>query len=166
MASGLLFDTVAAVEGWHAIDDRVMGGVSSSGMRWDPAGFGVFTGVVSLQNNGGFASVRLATQALAALEVSAYRLKVCGDGKRYKLNLRTDGAFDGVNYQAEFAPPAGRWCQIQLPLDAFAPSFRGRPVPDAPPLDPARVCQVGLMIAAWQAGPFRLAIASLSLENA
>jgi len=166
MTTGLLFDTVAAVEGWHAIDDRVMGGVSSSGMRWDPAGFGVFTGTVSLQNNGGFASVRLVTQALAALGVGGYRLKVCGDGKRYKLNLRTDGAFDGVNYQAEFAPPAGQWCQIQLPVDAFVPSFRGRPVPDAPPLDPARVCQVGLMIAARQAGNFSLVIASFTLVKA
>jgi len=166
MTTGLLFDTVAAVEGWHAIDNRVMGGVSSSHMRWDPTGFGVFSGVVSLQNNGRFASVRLATQALAALGVGAYRLKVCGDGKRYKLNLRTDGAFDGVNYQAEFASPAGQWCQIQLPLDAFAPSFRGRPVPDAPPLDPARVCQVGLMIAARQAGNFSLAIAFVLLVKA
>ena len=52
------FDTPAAVVPWQAIDDRVMGGVSASHMRHDPAGHGVFAGEVSLENNGGFASVR------------------------------------------------------------------------------------------------------------
>lgn len=165
MKNGLLFDTVAAVDGWHAIDDRVMGGVSSSRMVWDPAGFAIFTGVVSLQNNGGFASVRRATDALAAPDEMAYRLRVYGDGKRYKLNLRTDSGFDGVNYQATFAPPPGQWCDVRLPRGDFVPSFRGRVVPDAAALDSARVGQVGLMIAERQAGEFRLTIGSILIEK-
>ena len=52
------FDDPAAVEGWTAIDDRVMGGVSLSRLRHDPAGHAVFEGRVSLDRNGGFASVR------------------------------------------------------------------------------------------------------------
>lgn len=165
MKNGLLFDTVAAVEGWHAVDDRVMGGVSCSRMLWDATGYGVFTGVVSLQNNGGFASVRLVTTALAAAGVRAYGLRVCGDGKRYKLNLRTDNSFDGVNYQTTFSPPVGQWCDMRWPLDDFLPSFRGRAVPDAPALDSAHVCQVGLMIAEQQAGDFRLAIESIFIQK-
>ncbi len=43
---------------WNPINDGVMGGVSSSQMRHDPAGHAVFTGRVSFENNGGFASVR------------------------------------------------------------------------------------------------------------
>jgi NADH dehydrogenase [ubiquinone] 1 alpha subcomplex assembly factor 1 len=56
----LLFDfnDPEAVHGWHAIDDRVMGGVSRSRLRHDPAGHAVFEGEVSLDRNGGFASVR------------------------------------------------------------------------------------------------------------
>ncbi|OIN94022.1 MAG: CIA30 family protein [Comamonadaceae bacterium CG1_02_60_18] len=165
MKNGLLFDTVAAVDGWRAIDDRVMGGVSSSRMVWDAARFAIFTGSVSLQNNGGFASVRLATNALATPDVRAYCLRVRGDGKRYKLNLRTDSGFDGVNYQATFAPPPGQWCDVTLTLGDFAPSFRGHAVPDAPTLEGARVCQVGLMIAEQQAGEFRLALESILIEN-
>jgi hypothetical protein len=103
---------------------------------------------------------------LAVPGASAYVLRVLGDGRRYKLNLRTDTAFDGVNYQAAFTPPAGAWASLRLPLEAFEPSFRGRAVPGAPPLDPARGCQVGLMIGDRQAGSFSLRLRSLHAELA
>jgi hypothetical protein len=83
-----------------AIDDAVMGGVSASRLRYDPAGHAVFEGVVSLDSNGGFASVRSRRGELGTPGAVSYVLEVRGDGKRYKLNLRTDDAFDGVSYQA------------------------------------------------------------------
>jgi hypothetical protein len=46
------------------------------------------------------------------------------------------------------------------------PSWRGRPVPDAPPLDTARLRQIGLMIADRQEGPFALALRSIAVEIA
>lgn len=90
-------------------------------------------------------------------------IEVLGDGKRYKLNLRTDDAFDGVNYQALFEPPAGAWALLRLPLADFVPTFRGRRVADAAALDPADLRQVGLMIADRQAGRFALAVRSIGL---
>ncbi len=54
----LRFDLPISVADWSPIDDAVMGGVSSSRMRHDPQGYAVFEGVVSLERNGGFASVR------------------------------------------------------------------------------------------------------------
>jgi NADH dehydrogenase [ubiquinone] 1 alpha subcomplex assembly factor 1 len=79
-------------------------------------------------------------------------------GKRYKLNLRTEDSFDGVNYQAELQTLASQWIEVSLPLSALVPTFRGRPVLDAPPLNPVRVKQVGLVISDRQAGPFRLCL--------
>ena len=157
------FATPASVDDWSAIDDVVMGGVSRSHLRHDPAGHAVFEGVVSLENNGGFASVRCRPADLGVPGASGYVLEVLGDGWRYKLNLRTDDAFDGVNHQAVFDPPAGAWTSIRLPLAAFTTTFRGRPVAGVPPLDPARVRQMGLMIADRQAGPFALAIRSIGI---
>ena len=52
------FSDPRAAEAWRAIDDRVMGGVSRSRLRHDRAGHAVFEGDVSLERNGGFASVR------------------------------------------------------------------------------------------------------------
>lgn len=160
----LLFDfsTPASVADWSAVDDRVMGGVSLSRLRHDPAGYAVFEGSVSLEQGGGFASVRTRPLELGADDIDAYALEVRGDGRRYKLNLRTDDHFDGINHQAVFQPPAGEWTTVHLPLADFAPRFRGRPVADAPPLDPRRLRQIGLMIADRQAGEFALAIRSIS----
>ncbi len=86
-----------------------------------------------------------------------------GDGKRYKLTLRTDQGLDGVNYQAVLQPPAGRWVEATVPLNLFNPSYRGRPVPNAPALRPEHVCQVGWMVADGQVGPFRLDIRSITV---
>lgn len=116
---------------------------------------------MSLAQGGGFASVRAQTNGLRASGIQGYTLDLCGDGKRYKLSLRTDTRFDGITYQAEFEAPAGRWQTIDLPVSAFVPRFRGRAVPDAPAFAPDAVCQVGLMIADKQAGPFALGIRSI-----
>jgi hypothetical protein len=158
---GIIFDHASAVAPWHAVDDRVMGGVSSSQMCFDPAGHAVFEGTVSLAQGGGFASVRTLSSALQATGIQGYALDLYGDGRRYKLSLRTDSRFDGITYQADFEAAAGCWQTIHLPTSAFAPSFRGRAVPAAPAFSPDALCQVGLMIADKQAGPFELAIRSI-----
>ena len=158
------FDSLASIADWSAIDDSVMGGVSHGRLRHDAAGHAVFEGVVSLENNGGFASVRSRPLDLGVPGAANYSLEVRGDGKRYRLNVRTDDAFDGVGYQARFEPPAGTWAVVRLPLSEFQPTFRGRSVPGAPPLDPARVRQIGLMIAERQAGPFALRLRSIHAE--
>ncbi len=160
------FDTATAVAGWTPVDDGVMGGVSRSRLRHDDAGFAVFEGIVSLEKGGGFASVRTRPAAFGAVGASHYLLDVRGDGKRYKLNLRTDETFDGVNYQALFTPPAGQWTTVAIGVAAFRASFRGREVPQAPPLDTARVRQLGLMIADRQAGPFRLDVKAIGWSAA
>lgn len=156
------FDQPASVEAWGAIDDRVMGGVSRSRLRFDPAGHAVFEGVVSLDRGGGFASVRSSPRALSAPGAQAYVVEVLGDGRRYKLNLHTDAGLDGVQYQAVFEPPPDLWLSLHVPVEAFRPTFRGRLIPGAPPLDPSRVRQIGLMIADRQAGPFALAIRGIA----
>ena len=74
---------------------------------------------MSPDSNGGFASVRAVVSAPPTGIVAAIALVLCGGGHRYKLNLRTDRGFDGVNYQAAFAPPGGQWVTLHLPLDAL-----------------------------------------------
>lgn len=152
-----------AVNDWAPIDDRVMGGISRSRLRHDAAGHAVFEGEVSLERNGGFASVRSRPGQRGKPEAEACLIEVRGAGKQYKLSLLTDDGFDSLNYQSSFAPSGAVWQTLRLPLATFRASFRGREVPDAPPLDPARIRQVGLLIAARQAGPFALDIERIGL---
>ncbi|GAB1393071.1 CIA30 family protein [Rhodocyclaceae bacterium] len=164
--TSVLFDFAdpSAVAMWNPINDGVMGGISSSQLSCAPAGHAVFTGRVSVENNGGFASVRCQPCELGRIGVTAYLLDVRGDGKRYKLNLRTDNSFDGINYQARFDPPSGIWMTCRLTSADFLPTWRGKPVPDAPPLETSRVRQIGLMIADRQEGAFDLAIRSIAVD--
>ena len=161
----LLFDfsDPVAVAQWAPIDDRVMGGISRSCLRHEAAGHAVFEGVVSLERNGGFASVRSTPRARGKPGAEACLIEVRAAGQQFKLSMLTDDSFDTLNYQASFAPSANDWQTVRLPLAAFRVTFRGREVPDAPALDPARIRQVGLMIADRQAGPFGLDIRRISL---
>ena len=161
----LLFDfsDPAIVADWAPIDDRVMGGISRSRLRHDPAGHAVFEGTVSLEHNGGFASVRSSPGARGRPSATACLIELRGDIKQFKISLLTDDGFDSLNYQASFTPSGTDWQTLRLPLVAFRASFRGREVAGAPPLDPARIRQVGLMIAARQSGPFALDIRRIGL---
>jgi monofunctional biosynthetic peptidoglycan transglycosylase len=142
---------------WGIVNDTVMGGVSSS--RFDiESGVGVFSGELSLENNGGFASMRTKPKDLKLSDqIRKFMVRVKGDGRKYKLAVRRHGSFDGVNYQLEFKTVAGEWVEVDLPLARFKPSWRGRPVDD-PELVAADVRSVGVMIADKIAGEFKLEI--------
>lgn len=161
----LLFDFIdpRSVDAWRAIDDRVMGGVLRSRLRYDLAGHAVFEGEVSLAQNGGFASVRSSPGERGQPGATTCLIEVRGGGKQFKLSLLTDDGFDSMNYQAGFVPDTHDWQTLRLPLAAFRASLRGREVPGVPALDPARIRQVGLMIAARQTGPFALDIRRIGL---
>jgi monofunctional biosynthetic peptidoglycan transglycosylase len=152
------FEQDADFEAWRAIDDVVMGGVSRSSFRQAAPGIARFSGLVSLDYGGGFASVRTHPRVWATAGAKAFVLRCHGDGRRYKFTVRVDDGFDGVQHQARFSPPRGEWVDVVLPMNAFVASFRGRPVPGAGLLDPAQIRQLGLMISDKQAGPFELLV--------
>lgn len=157
------FSDPRAADAWRAIDDRVMGGVSRSLLRHDPAGHAVFEGDVSLAQNGGFASVRSSPGERGQAGATACLIEARGEAKQFKLSLLIDDGIDSANYQASFTTMGHDWQTNSLPLSAFRASFRGRDVPGAPALDPARIRQVGLMIAGRQSGPFALDIRRIGL---
>ncbi|WP_051216531.1 CIA30 family protein [Ferrimonas futtsuensis] len=156
-----LVDFLCAEEAgrWRPINDGVMGGVSQSQMVATEQGC-CFEGVVSLENGGGFASMR---RPLVLPEgCRALRLTLRGDGNSYQLRLKMDGLCDGVLYVAGFATQPGRDEVIELPLSEFEPRFRGRTVAGAEPLDENRVEQLGLLMGQGQSGPFALNLYQLT----
>lgn len=152
------FTDPADVAQWRPVDDVVMGGVSRSVFSQAGPGVARFRGNVSLENFGGFASVRTPPRAWDTAGATAFVLRVRGDGHQYKFTLRTSDGFDGIQYQARFTAPAGAWSEVRLPVDGFVATFRGRKVPFAPALDPDCVRALGLMISDKQAGPFELLV--------
>jgi len=156
----ILFDFASndAVSAWRAVDDTVMGGVSSSRMERSADGKAVFTGEVSLENSGGFASVQgpEIQQSLGAFDGIAIRVK--GDGKRYKCGLRTDDLFDGVSHQAGFKTKTGEWQIVQIPFADFIPTYHGRRLSEDKRMKPELIRKLGFLISERQDGTFRLEI--------
>jgi NADH dehydrogenase [ubiquinone] 1 alpha subcomplex assembly factor 1 len=141
---------------WTVVNDGVMGGRSSSGVALTADGHTEFSGIVSLENNGGFASAWTTMVMPDAGNGTGLRLRVNGDGKVYYCRLRMDETLESVAYAQEFSTIKDAWMEIDLPFRQFVPRFRGRSVPEAEPLDPARIRQIGFLIGNGQAGPFRL----------
>jgi hypothetical protein len=54
---------------------------------------------------------------------------------------------------------------VRLPVSGFVATFRGRKVPFAPSLDPAKVRALGLMISDKQAGSFELLVDRIAVEQ-
>lgn len=156
MTSTTLFDFASSdgdpASAWQSVDDVVMGGVSES--RFEDTGEGAaFTGVVSLEQGGGFASVR---SPEGQWDLGAYddlSLRLRGDGRRYQLTVYT-GTNTSLSYRATLEPSS--WRVVTVPFDSLVPYERGTRVPNAPPFDPSSVRALGFLIADKQAGPFRL----------
>lgn len=148
---------------WAAVNDGVMGGRSDSQFEQRDES-AAFTGVLSLENNGGFASVRFANPTPDLSGFDALVLRVRGDGRDYQLRLRDDRRFDGVAWAARFGTVAGEWQEVRFPLDAFVPTFRGRIVRGAGELQLERVYQITMMLADKTSGPFRLELDELRGE--
>jgi monofunctional biosynthetic peptidoglycan transglycosylase len=152
-----LFDFAQeSAEEWIVVNDGVMGGVSRSAFVDSDSGYASFQGVMSLENNGGFASVRHRIAPRALDGQSGLALRIRGDGRSYQVRLRTDLAFDGIAYRAEFETVSGEWQTITIPFSQFEPTWRGRRPPGAPPLEAGEVQQIGLMVADGIEGPFQL----------
>lgn len=52
------FNTKSDLSNWRVVNDGVMGGTSRSKFYLNSKGHGCFDGTVSLENNGGFCSVK------------------------------------------------------------------------------------------------------------
>ena len=154
------------VSSWQAVNDGVMGGLSQSQLSGTDAGTAIFMGVVSLENNGGFASVRMSLDEADLSEYDELAVRVLGDGKRYRLRLRSEDRSDAVAYQATFDTAGDVWQVAEIPFASFLPTYRGRTPRDAPPLDISKIRQIGFMIADKQEGRFRLEIAWVQTRKA
>ncbi len=152
------FDQAGDFALFSSIDDAVMGGVSSSALAEAAPGIAAFAGKVSLENNGGFASVRSAARDWGLAGARAFVLRVRSDGKQYRFNVRTPDGPSAFRYEAPFDAPAGRWVEVEIPVEQLAGKAFGRRVPLLGPPDPARIRTLGFMISDKQAGPFRLEI--------
>lgn len=148
---------------WQTVNDTVMGG-RSDGRFMLSANRLVFFGNLSLQNNGGFASVRSRSQSLGLQPGNTIVARVKGDGRRYTLNLYVPGRRTAFSYRVAFDTPQGQWIDLRVPLDRFVATSFGQTVLNAGPVNPQQVNSIGFLLGDKRAGPFRLEVESVKVQ--
>ncbi|WP_299160187.1 CIA30 family protein [uncultured Tenacibaculum sp.] len=119
----VIFDKAQSSQKWYITNDVVMGGLSKSTMKVDKAGKAVFSGEVSIENNGGFAMTRLPLNVKLDSKKSKIVLQLKGDGKKYQLRLKSSK--NQRFWYVKTFQTTNKDQIIELPLSEFYPSFRG-----------------------------------------
>jgi len=153
------FDKPESAGKWIAVNDSVMGGVSRGGFRLADDGILVFSGTLSLENRGGFASIQSVQDPVDLSANAGLLIRVRGDGRKYWLTLKTNRWIMAGSYRVEFSTTPGKWQEIRAPFADFRATSFGRELADFPPPDPAKVESIGFLIAAKEACPFSLEVA-------
>lgn len=141
---------------WRIVNDNVMGGVSKSNLYLNESGNLIFSGDVSLDNNGGFASCRLAIDNVSLEGISSFKIRVKGDGNTYK--FRVSERYSSINYSSNFKTIKEKWVEINIPLEKLEPTFMGYYSSRAPRLKIENMKSIGFLISDKQEGSFNLEI--------
>ncbi len=144
---------------WRVVDDGVMGGLSKGKVGMTDSGTMRFNGTLSLENNGGFSSIRTNSVSLDISDAEGLQMRVKGDGRSYQVRLSTDAKFRGMemSFMAEFPTKKGKWTEVRVPFSQLEGTWRGRSLPDAK-FDPSKVTRLGLLLADKKPGKFALEV--------
>jgi NADH dehydrogenase [ubiquinone] 1 alpha subcomplex assembly factor 1 len=163
LSSHIIFDFTknSSTSNWIVVDDVVMGGRSNGNFQLNKEGKGVFFGKVSLDNNGGFSSVRYGFNKLNVERFKSIVLKIKGDGKNYQFRIKHKSS-DYASYITSFSS-FGEWQEIEIPLNSMYPSFRGRKL-DEPNFFHESIEEVTFLIANKKNEDFMLLIDKIELR--
>jgi len=155
------FDRNSNANEWRIIDDVVMGGRSNGKFTIDNDGNGVFSGIVSLDNNGGFSSVRYQFDKIKTTKDSRVTIRLKGDGKEYQFRIK-DNRNAYYSYITSFKT-TGEWENIVVNLKDLYPSFRGRTL-DAPNYSANSFEEIVFLIGNKKNEPFKLILDRIDLN--
>ena len=155
-----------AAQQWQAVNDGVMGGVSDGRFTITDEKTLEFSGTLSLENNGGFASVRTKPTDLDIEAGDTLVVRVKGDGREYVLNLYTKSRRMAFSYRAPLPTTKDEWTEVRVPLEDFIPTAFGRRVQGMGPVGPDQINGLGFMLSDKKPGKFRMQVESVKVERA
>ena len=155
------FDMNSDLRDWIIVDDVVMGGRSLGSFKLNEDGYGAFEGSISLENNGGFSSVRYRFNKINVERYSKAVIRLKGDGKKYQFRVKDKSA----NYYSyiTYFQTSGEWQEIEIPLNEMYPSFRGRKL-DLPNFAHDHIEEITFLIANKKTEEFKLLIDKIELR--
>jgi NADH dehydrogenase [ubiquinone] 1 alpha subcomplex assembly factor 1 len=155
-----------AAQQWQAVNDGVMGGVSDGRFKITKEDTLEFFGTLSLENNGGFASVRSKAADLDIKAGDTLVIRVKGDGRKYVLNIYTKSRRRAFSYRAPLPTTKDEWTEVEIPLADFIPTAFGRRVQGMGPVEPNQINGLGFMLSDKKPGTFAMQVQSVSVLRA
>ncbi len=147
---------------WRITNDGVMGGRSQGYITLNQD-HGLFTGNISLDNNGGFSAMFTPIQSLNE-NVKNVTINIQGDGQTYQLRMIMYINGYRISYNKAVATRKNIRQSITYQLSDFVATFRGRNIPNAPKLTPDKIREIGFLMTKKKAGPFSIAIYEVSFS--
>ncbi len=156
------FNPSSTLSDWYVVNDGVMGGLSQGKLELSKDGHGVFRGKVSLENNGGFSSIRFPFDTKVVSDYTYMVLRIKGDGKRYQIRVKPKRSlyYSFITY----IETSGAWETIRIPMREMYPVFRGYRL-NQPKYDGIQLAEIGILIGNKKAEEFRLEIDAIYLET-
>ena len=154
------------VNDWYVVTDRVMGGRSDSKLSYSNQSL-LFSGYVSLENNGGFASIRSVQKIL---DLSAYsevqiKFRTANLDRTFALRLNTNNRYYRPSYNHYFKAQSTDWQTVSFKLDDFKETILGKTTGKTIPLDKLkRILRLGIMLNDKKEGSFSLEIDSIRFQ--
>ena len=163
MKSQLIFDFNhnANITDWKIVDDVVMGGRSNGQFKIDSDGNGIFSGDVSVENNGGFSSVRYQFEKINTTKESKVIIRLKGDGKEYQFRIKNNRN-TYYSYITNFKT-SGDWENIIINLKDLYPSFRGQTM-NIPNFAGNSIEEIVFLIGNKKNEPFTLVLDRIDIE--
>ena len=158
------FSDASVAEQWRSVNDNVMGGVSEGGFRITEDKTLEFSGNLSLENRGGFTSIRTRPADLNLSGYDRLALRLKGDGRTYYVNLMTSSR-SAASYRLPVETKKGTWQEVRVDMKDFLYTSYGRIRAGAAPLNAKDVVSLGITLADEKAGPFRLEIDWIKAEK-
>lgn len=155
------FTTASKLEKWWVVDDNVMGGVSEGKISVNEEGHGVFEGRVSLENNGGFSSLRFDCGQVLVENRTLIELRIKGDGKDYQLRIK-DKKNHSYSYILSFKT-TGEWETVSISLKDMYPTFRGDKL-DLPNFKNTFFEEIAILIGNKKSETFKLLIDKITID--
>ena len=146
---------------WRSVNDGVMGGRSDGSSFLTEAGNRIFTGEISLENNGGFSSVRTEGGKYDLSDYEGVMVRVRGDGRMYYFTSRVNER-SMVAYWFPIQTKAGEWTTFKIPFSEMYPTSFGRRL-KGDPLDTKNITSFGFMLYDKNEGGFNLEIESIKV---
>jgi hypothetical protein len=147
---------------WRIVNDGVMGGLSSSKVNVEDDKI-IFSGNVSLENNGGFASLRSPVKDYNFENFSGVEIKIKGDGKRYSISMKETTYFSGYFYTSSFETKKDEWIVAQIPFNQFKLYYFGKETNSTKKIPINNIKEISLLIGDKQEGSFNTVIDYIKL---